>query len=70
MGLDECQFQFCNGCWNCFVLGECIVFGKELKVGSWEVVFIYVIIVVGVVYVIIVVCIQGNLSDCGCDKEK
>lgn len=33
MGLDECQFQFRNGRWNCSALGERTVFGKELKVG-------------------------------------
>ncbi|XP_057562044.1 protein Wnt-7a isoform X4 [Hippopotamus amphibius kiboko] len=32
MGLDECQFQFRNGRWNCSALGERTVFGKELKV--------------------------------------
>lgn len=34
MGLDECQFQFRNGRWNCSALGERTVFGKELKVGK------------------------------------
>nr|KAF6490065.1 hypothetical protein HJG59_010430 [Molossus molossus] len=34
MGLDECQFQFRSGRWNCSALGERTVFGKELKVGS------------------------------------
>lgn len=34
MGLDECQFQFRNGRWNCSALGERTVFGKELKVGE------------------------------------
>lgn len=34
MGLDECQFQFRNGRWNCSALGERTVFGKELKVGT------------------------------------
>lgn len=35
MGLDECQFQFRNGRWNCSALGERTVFGKELKVGTY-----------------------------------
>lgn len=35
MGLDECQFQFRNGRWNCSALGERTVFGKELKVGMY-----------------------------------
>lgn len=34
MGLDECQFQFRSGRWNCSALGERTVFGKELKVGT------------------------------------
>uniref|UniRef100_A0ACB8EHS1 Protein Wnt-7a n=1 Tax=Sphaerodactylus townsendi TaxID=933632 RepID=A0ACB8EHS1_9SAUR len=33
MGINECQFQFRNGRWNCSALGERTVFGKELKVG-------------------------------------
>ncbi|TMS17017.1 Protein Wnt-7a [Larimichthys crocea] len=32
MGINECQFQFKNGRWNCSALGERTVFGKELKV--------------------------------------
>ncbi|KPP72349.1 protein Wnt-7a-like [Scleropages formosus] len=32
MGVDECQFQFRHGRWNCSALGERTVFGKELKV--------------------------------------
>ncbi|KAJ7316821.1 hypothetical protein JRQ81_002983 [Phrynocephalus forsythii] len=32
MGINECQFQFRNGRWNCSALGERTVFGKELKV--------------------------------------
>lgn len=31
MGINECQFQFKNGRWNCSALGERTVFGKELK---------------------------------------
>lgn len=33
MGINECQFQFKHGRWNCSALGERTVFGKELKVG-------------------------------------
>lgn len=33
MGINECQFQFKNGRWNCSALGERTVFGKELNVG-------------------------------------
>lgn len=38
-------------------------------VGIWEVVFIYVIVVVGVVYFIVCVCVGGNFSLCGCSRE-
>lgn len=33
MGINECQYQFRNGRWNCSALGERTAFGKELKVG-------------------------------------
>lgn len=39
MGINECQFQFKNGRWNCSALGERTVFGKELKVGMLQKVF-------------------------------
>ncbi|OXB83060.1 UNVERIFIED_CONTAM: hypothetical protein H355_001403 [Colinus virginianus] len=70
MGINECQFQFRNGRWNCSALGERTVFGKELKVGSREAAFTYAIIAAGVAHAITAACTQGNLSDCGCDKEK
>ncbi|XP_042662920.1 protein Wnt-7a isoform X1 [Tyto alba] len=70
MGINECQFQFRNGRWNCSALGERTIFGKELKVGSREAAFTYAIIAAGVAHAITAACTQGNLSDCGCDKEK
>ena len=36
MGINECQFQFKHGRWNCSALGERTVFGKELKVGMLQ----------------------------------
>ncbi|XP_051517506.1 protein Wnt-7a-like isoform X3 [Myxocyprinus asiaticus] len=70
MGINECQFQFKSGRWNCSALGERTVFGKELKVGSKEAAFTYAIIAAGVAHAITAACTQGNLSDCSCDKEK
>lgn len=42
MGINECQFQFKNGRWNCSALGERTVFGKELKVGMLPNYYIYI----------------------------
>ncbi|MEQ2177065.1 hypothetical protein GOODEAATRI_000014 [Goodea atripinnis] len=33
MGINECQYQFRYGRWNCSALGERTVFGQELRVG-------------------------------------
>ena len=34
MGINECQYQFRYGRWNCSALGERTVFGQELRVGQ------------------------------------
>ncbi len=34
LGINECQYQFRYGRWNCSALGERTVFGKELRVGQ------------------------------------
>ncbi|XP_034390442.1 protein Wnt-7b [Cyclopterus lumpus] len=34
MGINECQYQFRYGRWNCSALGERTVFGQELRVVS------------------------------------
>lgn len=34
MGINECQYQFRYGRWNCSALGEKTVFGQELRVGK------------------------------------
>lgn len=41
-----------------------------LLIGSREAAFTYAIIAAGVAHAITAACTQGNLSDCGCDKEK
>lgn len=41
-----------------------------LPAGSREAAFTYAIIAAGVAHAITAACTQGNLSDCGCDKEK
>ncbi|KAB0356081.1 hypothetical protein FD754_000237, partial [Muntiacus muntjak] len=41
-----------------------------LNGGSREAAFTYAIIAAGVAHAITAACTQGNLSDCGCDKEK
>lgn len=50
-----------------------VVFFTELCIlisGSREAAFTYAIIAAGVAHAITAACTQGNLSDCGCDKEK
>ncbi|KAJ6668494.1 hypothetical protein lerEdw1_011976 [Lerista edwardsae] len=34
MGINECQYQFRYGRWNCSALGEKTVFGQELRIAS------------------------------------
>uniref|UniRef100_A0A672HQK4 Protein Wnt n=1 Tax=Salarias fasciatus TaxID=181472 RepID=A0A672HQK4_SALFA len=70
MGINECQYQFRYGRWNCSALGERTVFGQELRVGSREAAFTYAITAAGVAHAITAACSQGNLSHCGCDREK
>ncbi|XP_077090389.1 protein Wnt-7b [Siphateles boraxobius] len=70
LGINECQYQFRYGRWNCSALGERTVFGQELRVGSKEAAFTYAITAAGVAHSVIAACSQGNLSHCGCDREK
>lgn len=34
LGINECQYQFRYGRWNCSALGERTVFGQELRAGQ------------------------------------
>nr|XP_010598759.1 protein Wnt-7b [Loxodonta africana] len=70
MGINECQHQFRFARWNCSALGERTVFGQELRVGSREAAFTYAITAAGVAHAVTAACSQGNLSNCGCDREK
>ncbi|XP_057711474.1 protein Wnt-7b isoform X2 [Corythoichthys intestinalis] len=70
LGINECQYQFRYGRWNCSALGERTVFGQELRVGSREAAFTYAITAAGVAHAVTTACSQGNLSQCGCDREK
>uniref|UniRef100_A0A4W4DSM9 Protein Wnt n=1 Tax=Electrophorus electricus TaxID=8005 RepID=A0A4W4DSM9_ELEEL len=70
MGINECQYQFRYGRWNCSALGEKTVFGQELRVGSKEAAFTYAITAAGVAHAVAAACSHGNLSHCGCDGEK
>ncbi|TSK13430.1 Protein Wnt-7b [Bagarius yarrelli] len=140
LGINECQYQFRYGRWNCSALGERTVFGQELRVadanddsyqampwleqtlagylsstvassfvgpyntnkgtkdnstfvskayvsadimamlqayqgdllreGSKEAAFTYAITAAGVAHAVTAACSQGNMSHCGCDREK
>ncbi|XP_076861082.1 protein Wnt-7b isoform X3 [Brachyhypopomus gauderio] len=70
MGINECQYQFRYGRWNCSALGEKTVFGQELRVGSREAAFTYAVTAAGVAHAVAAACGQGDLSHCGCDGEK
>ncbi|KAK1789713.1 hypothetical protein P4O66_015611, partial [Electrophorus voltai] len=112
LGINECQYQFRYGRWNCSALGERTVFGQELRVGqvyslkekhrdlfsgppfsirtrlgdirststyhgsslfpsgSREAAFTYAITAAGVAHAVTAACSQGNMSHCGCDREK
>uniref|UniRef100_A0A8C2HVM0 Protein Wnt n=1 Tax=Cyprinus carpio TaxID=7962 RepID=A0A8C2HVM0_CYPCA len=70
LGINECQYQFRYGRWNCSALGERTVFGQELRVGSREAAFTYAITAAGVAHAVTAACSQGNMSQCGCDREK
>nr|XP_031529423.1 protein Wnt-7b [Vicugna pacos] len=52
MGINECQYQFRFGRWNCSALGEKTVFGQELRVGSREAAFTYAITAAGVAHLL------------------
>ncbi|XP_056099631.1 protein Wnt-7b isoform X1 [Rhinichthys klamathensis goyatoka] len=70
LGINECQYQFRYGRWNCSALGERTVFGQELRVGSREAAFTYAITAAGVAHAVTAACSQGNMSHCGCDRDK
>ncbi|XP_053551970.1 protein Wnt-7b-like [Bombina bombina] len=70
MGNEECRYQFQRSRWNCSSLGEPSLFGQELKVGSREAAFFYAILSAGIAHAITNACSHGNLTYCGCDREK
>lgn len=51
-------------------MSEIIINNLFSLLGSKEAAFTYAIIAAGVAHAITAACTQGNLSDCGCDKEK
>ncbi|KAM8933579.1 protein Wnt-7b-like [Pelodytes ibericus] len=70
VGIEECRYQFQHSRWNCTASGEPSLFGPELKVGSRETAFYYAILSAGIAHAITSACSQGNLTYCGCDREK
>lgn len=65
--------------WHCLKQQDCVVshlvlnttfFPFSFLPGSKEAAFTYAIISAGVAHAITAACTQGNLSGCGCDKEK
>nr|KAG5706059.1 hypothetical protein BaRGS_028168 [Batillaria attramentaria] len=71
LGLGECQYQVRNMRWNCSNPDpEHSMFGYERMAASREAALIYSLSSAGVTYAITQACSRGNLTQCGCDRDK
>ncbi|XP_025107021.1 protein Wnt-7b-like isoform X2 [Pomacea canaliculata] len=71
LGLAECQYQVRNMRWNCSNPDpEHSMFGYERMAASKEAALIYALSSAGVTYTITQSCSRGNLTQCGCDRDK
>ncbi|XP_076448276.1 protein Wnt-7b-like [Babylonia areolata] len=71
LGLAECQFQVRHRRWNCSNPGPYrSMFGYERMPASKEAALIHAFSSAGVTYAVTRACSRGNLTRCGCDRDK
>ncbi|KAJ7393066.1 Protein Wnt-5b [Desmophyllum pertusum] len=72
LAVKQCQYQFQYRQWNCSVpeRDSNTLFRRITGKGTKEAAFTYAISSAGVVYSIARSCVEGNLSACGCSRER
>ncbi|XP_067042232.1 protein Wnt-5a-like [Acropora muricata] len=72
LAVKQCQYQFQYRRWNCSLPEQdrYTLFRRITGKGTKEAAFTYSISAAGVVYSIARSCVEGNLSVCGCSRER
>ncbi|XP_787051.3 protein Wnt-7b [Strongylocentrotus purpuratus] len=73
--VQECRFQFRNGRWNCTLPKyDETIFTQDVpadsRAGNREAAFRKAITSAGITHAITEACMQGNLTNCSCDRSK